>query len=170
MKKHENWRGHRDFPDYWISDFGNVMRATVGQTRRLGHKPKGHLKNGYKRFKLMCAGGGKKDIGAHQLVAGAFLGPPPSPSHVVAHWDGDKLNNHVSNLRWATVAENAQDSARQGTFKGANNGRAKLTQEQVNQARARYSGKYGEQTSLAREYNMSASAMRSILIGENWNG
>lgn len=50
----------------------------------------------------------------HGLVARAFHGPPPSPYHEVGHRDGDSFNNHVSNLRWVTRLENADDKRRHG--------------------------------------------------------
>ena len=43
----------------------------------------------------------------HQLVAFAFLGPAPTPQHVmINHKDGDKGNNVVANLEYATASEN----------------------------------------------------------------
>lgn len=42
----------------------------------------------------------------HTLVASAFLGPKPAGARTVNHKDGNKSNNHVENLEWASYAEN----------------------------------------------------------------
>eukprot|EP00438_Fugacium_kawagutii_P008679 Skav210822 [mRNA] locus=scaffold1597:298667:299881:- [translate_table: standard] len=47
----------------------------------------------------------------HRLVAWAFLGSPPSEATwQVNHLDGNRSNNQVSNLEWATHSENVQHS------------------------------------------------------------
>lgn len=48
----------------------------------------------------------------HQLVARAFLGPPPSPAHVVDHVDGVPAHNGASNLLWRTARENCENRSR----------------------------------------------------------
>lgn len=42
----------------------------------------------------------------HRIVAIAFLGEPPTNSHVVDHIDTNRQNNRPSNLRWVTRLEN----------------------------------------------------------------
>jgi hypothetical protein len=51
----------------------------------------------------------------HRLVLKAFVGPCPEGMEG-CHWDGDACNNKLDNLRWATHAENVEDSIRHGTF------------------------------------------------------
>jgi hypothetical protein len=51
----------------------------------------------------------------HRLVAVVFLGEAPSPTHVVAHIDDTRRNNHWTNLRWATQRENVHDTFVHGT-------------------------------------------------------
>lgn len=60
----------------------------------------------------------------HRLVCEAFHGPQPTKYHEVAHWDGDRLNNAPSNVRWATHKENEADKIRHGKVaSGDRNGR-----------------------------------------------
>jgi hypothetical protein len=46
-----------------------------------------------------------KQLSIHRLVAQHFL-PNPYEYPQVNHIDGDKLNNHVSNLEWCTHEQN----------------------------------------------------------------
>ena len=48
---------------------------------------------------------GDSRLHVHQLVAKQFL-PNPDNRTQVNHKDGNKLNNHVDNLEWATNGEN----------------------------------------------------------------
>ena len=52
----------------------------------------------------------------NRLVLEAFVGPCPGGMES-CHWDGDGLNNHLSNLRWDTHKANHKDTVRQGRFK-----------------------------------------------------
>ena len=169
QKGAEEWRPMAGLPDYEVSNYGDVRRLTHSATRKAGHSPKGHLIGGYWAYKL-ASPGGNVNVWAHRAVLEAFVGPPPSSSHVCAHNNGDRLNNHVTNLRWATHAENCADTARHGSLKGERNPRARLSAAQVLAARSLYTGKHGQQSQLARQFGLSPSAMRSLLLGEHWSG
>ena len=110
----ENWCKIQDFPDYSVSDLGQIRRDTGGR----GAKPGRILKpskdaNGYACVNLWRNNAQVKHY-IHRLVALAFLGTPPSDSHHVAHWDGDGMNAKLQNLRWVTQAENEADKLRHG--------------------------------------------------------
>jgi hypothetical protein len=60
---------------------------------------------GYCSFRIQKAGAAKfSTMYVHRLVAAAFL-PNPENKPTVNHKDGDKANNHVDNLEWATKKE-----------------------------------------------------------------
>lgn len=61
---------------------------------------------GYYRVQL-CKNDSIEKALVHRLVAQAFI-PNPKNKPQVNHIDGNKLNNHISNLEWTTVSENAQ--------------------------------------------------------------
>lgn len=68
----------------------------------------------------------------HRLVAKAFL-PNPDGKRTVNHKDGDKHNNVVYNLEWATYQENAQHAHDTGLNRkksGEKNGMSKLTESE----------------------------------------
>lgn len=99
------WKPIPGFLDYEVSEHGDVRRGPG----RL--KPERTNGNGRKRFSL-SKGGRLYRMKAHQLVALAFLGPPPFEGAEVCHNDGFHHNNHHSNLRWDTHSANVADDLR----------------------------------------------------------
>ncbi len=108
---------------YEISESGSV-RSKEMRVRARGNTTatrKGRMltpvrkSNGYLCVTL-SNGVDRPQIGLHRLVARAFLGECPVGLHVL-HCDGDKENNHYTNLRYGTPAENVADTARHGRQK-----------------------------------------------------
>lgn len=54
----------------------------------------------------------------HLIVLEAFRGPCP-PGKEGCHYDDDKENNRLSNLRWASKSDNSRDSVRNGRHPNA---------------------------------------------------
>lgn len=83
---------------------------------------------------LITEPGIRKQFRVHCLVLLAFVGDPPAGTQAL-HWDDNKDNNALSNLRWGTSKENRADSFRNGKGRGANKGSAhhfaKLTETDV---------------------------------------
>lgn len=69
--------------------------------------------DGYKRIRLF-QNGKRKSFKVHALVASKFLEPRPTLQHEIRHLDGNRLNNHYSNLAWGTRKENADDREKHG--------------------------------------------------------
>ena len=68
---------------------------------------------GYPSVRIVV-NGQRKRYAVHKLVAHTHLGPQPAPDYEVRHLDGNKMNNHISNLAWGTKKENADDRERHG--------------------------------------------------------
>lgn len=170
------WRSIPGFSDYEASSFGDIRRVRCSEKYH-GHKhlpfqiAKILMPTGYEIVGVESDVTGKRcQRPVHRLVALAFLGDPPTPRHVVAHWDGDKRNNVLSNIRWATRSENESDKVRHGTAqRGHGNPRAKLSVDDVKDIRKRYVRRYGCLSELAREYSVSVSTIFSVVRGETWD-
>ena len=101
-------------PGYRVTEDGRVF--SVGHNWR-GYGEREMRQNlnahGYPSVRL-TSNGRRKRIAVHRLVAAAFLSERPSPQHEIRHLDGDKTNNHASNLAWGTRADNAADREAHG--------------------------------------------------------
>ena len=81
----------------------------LGQVKNLNTKKflKGTNLHSYIYVNL-TVGKKRKNRAVHQLVAQAFL-PNPNNYTIVDHINGDRLDNRVENLRWASALENANN-------------------------------------------------------------
>lgn len=100
----EIWKPIKGTDFYDISNCGRVRSRNYlghGTTRVLAIHPD---TKGYMRVRLL-SGTERKTYKVHRLVAEAFLDNPNGLPEV-NHRDGDKQNNHVSNLEWSTSSNN----------------------------------------------------------------
>ncbi len=88
---------YKDFKGYKIREDGQVFN-------RKGQVVKGWDRNGYKSVAI-----GDEKFYVHRLVAQLFC-EGYCDGQVVDHIDRDPENNHYTNLRWVTRAENALNS------------------------------------------------------------
>ena len=91
----------KNFPNYSIDKKGKVMNIITKKEK----KPSIY-KVGY--YYLTLYNKGKiRTVALHRLLAETFI-PNIENKRTVNHKDGNKLNNSLSNLEWATDAENIQ--------------------------------------------------------------
>lgn len=148
-------------PGYLATEGGEIINAATGRVLKPWLAGYGY------RYVMLGAKGPKGAV--HRFVALAFLGPPPTPKHEVAHNDGDLLNNRPDNLRWATRKENEADKVKHGTnrrpsWRGAEHPRTHLTDADV--AYIRTAGI--SSTVLGRQFKVHPSTICRIVRGATW--
>src|SRR5574344_690819 len=92
---------------YAVDESGNVLSKHSGKILKASID-----KYGYSLVHLRD-GKNSRSAKVHRLVAIAFI-PNPENKPTVDHVNGDKRNNHISNLRWATQSEQQLNAIRNG--------------------------------------------------------
>ena len=128
--------------NYEVSALGQVRHRYTKQIKKLNSG----ATSPYLLVQIYVKGGKRKSYLVHRLVAKYFI-PNPDNKEQVNHIDGDKLNNHYSNLEWVTPKENMAHALKAGLHKRYNN--------------QTYKGKFGS------EHNRS---MRITCNGVLYNG
>lgn len=175
----EEWRpviGYENI--YEVSNMGRIRRSAYVMCQ--GES------DGYKRIRLFKNKSGKM-FGVHQLVAEAFLGPKPSPSHEVNHKHGNTRDNRDTELEWCTRLENMQHAFKNGLAKrppngeqhnskthpdtfprGESHGNAKLTDSDVRAIRSEYATGTISQPQLAKRYSVSLKVIWMVVNHVTW--
>jgi hypothetical protein len=168
---HEVWADIPDAEGYQASTRGRI-RSSIGGPRSREvvdgwtiMKQQTNCK-GYKTVRIRSRGKGFTRS-VHRLVIESFKGPCP-PGLQCLHYDGDRTNNRLDNLRWGTPAENQADRVRHGTSnRGERCAAAKLTNGEAKEIRRL--GKAGTKArELAERYGVSVSNAADIIKGRRW--
>ena len=171
----ETWKRSPLGPDHVeVSNLGRVRTLDrVAPSRR--HKQESQLragkilspwvsKVGYLTVSIK-EGGKRPKYTVHRLVASAFCdGFEPGLS--VNHIDGDKLNNHASNLEWVTLERNTGMTWETGQSTAEAHAQ-KLTIASVSDIKSRI--RDGEPcAAIAKRYGVSDTMIYSIRSGRRW--
>ena len=151
---------------YKVSDIGNVMHTKRNVLKSRFTDERGYLRTGFYQ------NGKTKIMTIHRCVALTFI-PNPENKPEVNHKDGEKLNNHISNLEWVTTQENIAHAIRNGLFhdgshsRGELNIKSKLNKNKVLDIRAKH--KLGVSAKdISKEYNICLSTTYRIITGKYW--
>ena len=152
----EMWRVIHPLGIYEVSSHGRVRRKD-----NLAIKRPTLARSGYLVVNLYAAGIGAVR-GVHSLVSEAFSGPTPA-GMMIAHRDGDRLNNTHDNLCFAPLG----DRFSHDPLTGRETAGRKLSAEQARQIAVR--ARRGEATSaLSREFGVSMPMVSRIKHGKVW--
>lgn len=170
----EIWKDIIDFEGlYQISSFGNVKSLPrIIKYKNGRHRPfSGCLIKGGKTptgyvFVNLKKEGYKESNYIHRLVAEYFLQNIENKP-TVNHKDGDKSNNHYSNLEWCTHSENTIHAFNTDLMKkGQDCSYSKLTEYQVLEILENKQCLMKKE--LAEIYGVSKSCIGSITFRKTW--
>ena len=177
MRKSEEWRDVVGYEGlYQVSNFGNMRSVTRMVKNRHGMRTVHGIGlctyvpySGYTTIGLRDCGP-RKTFSVHRLVLEAFIGSCPD-GMCACHWDGDRSNNILSNLRWDTPAENSADAKRHGTrCIGELHGRSKLSNFGVRVIRRLLSAGDVTHREIGEVFGDSRACVGLISTGVNWAG
>lgn len=107
----EVWKVIPDFPRYEVSNLGRVRSNCCKDGRKVRFILKAMQRGDGYLYVVLCISDPetgrvkKKDKYIHRLVAQAFIGKC-NKGRVVDHISGDRLDNRLENLRYASLSEN----------------------------------------------------------------
>jgi hypothetical protein len=173
----EIWRPVAEYEGYYeVSNMGRVKSLPVTVEINAGYfkvKKERILKD-------QCNGRGYRTLGlskkgivrgftVHRMVATAFI-PNPDNYPFINHIDGDRANNHVSNLEWCTPLMNMRHAhlvtktmKRPPVLTGADNARSRAVLKCLPDGTVIQ--KYDCLTAAAKDNNRTTSSICSALRG-----
>ena len=155
---------------YLVSSGGGVKSVIFRQHRMLSFC---RTYDGYRRVGLTVKKGkGHRMVSVARLVAIAFLPPPTRLDQTtVNHVNGEKTDDRVENLEWASPSEQAihrYNVLGVEAVRGVAHGLSKLTDVEVRRIRRRYECGSHSYLSLAKEFAVSDMTIRSIILRRTW--
>ncbi len=175
MIEDETWKVIDEFPDYEVSNAGNIRSLkglkhefTLNGCSSVIVLKSAISKVGYKHVTLSYRGNTKtKDI--HRIVAQHFV-PNPDNKKEVNHINGNKLDNRACNLNWKTPSENHQHALAVGLRKDRGSGsvNAKLSENQVLEIRRLYQSGNFTYKQIGEMYNTHTNYIGLIIKRKRW--
>lgn len=127
-------------PRYLITRCGRVfsVNARGGSKERVTPVHRAHPGAVPYRMVDLIIDGKTKTVKVSKLVMMCFGPPKPFDKACIAHRNGNSLDDHIDNLKWATYTENNRDRVAHGTMpRGSKQSTAKLTEENVREIRSK---------------------------------
>ncbi len=155
--------------DYFYSDYGRLK--SVDKITEQEKLLKGSLmKQGFMQLNLKLKDNIRQGFYVHKLIAEEFIKQPEGKKFVF-HIDGNKLNNHWENLKWADRKEMTQHQIDQGVYLHENRkmpSHAKMNETKVRLLKKRLKEGKTKRKVLAKSFGITETQLRRIEKGENW--
>ena len=103
LKENEEYKQIKDFPKYYITNFGRVYSTKTNRFIKSINPKTGYL------TVTLSEGRRSKTTYIHHLVMAHFGSEKPDDEHEIDHFDKNKQNNRIDNLRWVTHQENVEN-------------------------------------------------------------
>lgn len=170
----EAWRAVVGFEGlYEVSSLGQIRSLPRRVPCRGGMRtsPAKTLKptktnHGYAEVAL-CRNGSPAVRYVHAIVLEAFVGPRPLGMQG-CHFNGDKQDNRLENLRWDSRKANFADSRRLGEIsRGSAHPTSKLKEADIPDIRKLCAAGLSQRT-IADKYGVTQSAISAIARGRAW--
>lgn len=161
----EIWKTITDFPNYEVSNLGNIRRI----------RDKKIMKQYWdvRYFRINLSHNGKKTkCSVHRLVALYHVTGQSNEKNVVNHKDGNRRNNNSDNIEWVTEHENVKHAIDTGLRdnKGMAQTNSKLSDDDIKFIRANFKKcdpVYGG-IPLAKRFGVYKSTIYKIVQGRAW--
>ena len=145
---------------YWVSESGDIINKATGfsLSPTIGN-------TGYHIISKSCTGQGS----VHRLVYESFIGSIPEGMQI-NHLDGNKSNNHITNLELCTAQENTIHAYALGLSKGKKgetNSMAKVSEQDVINMYSMFLKGY-DNSQVASIYGLSDRYVSLVRHGKRW--
>ncbi len=156
-----------------ISNYGRVVRRFSENEEEKPYSAK--PVNGYDVINIRISGKKKYTKYLHKIVAELFLENPENKAFVV-HLDYNKLNNHISNLKWVTRSELTKHHFKNPEVilskekRKINQPYAKLSEGKVKLIKRKIfdPNRRTRLKMIAKQFGISEMQLWRIKSGENW--
>lgn len=148
---------------YLIDEYGNIY-----SNYKKGYLLPSRDKDGYLHLSLSGGSRGEKCyVRVATLVAWYYIGPPAGlKDPTIEHKDGNKENNHYSNLCW--IERGINSSIRRNKGNGSENHEAKLEEKQVKEICELLVTTSKSYQEIAEMFGVEKSTIANIKNKKNW--
>jgi DNA-binding XRE family transcriptional regulator len=121
-----------------------------------------------KSFPYLCVKIDRKLKSVHRLIAEQYI-PNPNGYRIVNHLNGNKLDNRIENLEWASYSMNAIHKYQSLNYKHKVESKRILTKEIADEIKMIYSSRKISQQKLANLYTVSRGTIQQIIENKSYH-